>query len=164
MYDSNNNLVGSIKDDVPQEISGNSVVTSFNEDGEKVVYLPIDESYTLKLAATDDGEMNYSVNEYSDSEQDISRALNYLNIKIKNGDKFIVSVPVYKSGELRNSLEYLSTPYSLKTSDGTVLDSGQDIKGEVPNYMVTLDTNSEEYGMVYGQGVHKIGRFVSVKQ
>lgn len=29
--------------------------------------------------------------------------------------------------------------------------------------MVTLDTDSEEYGMVYGQGVHKIGRFAAVE-
>lgn len=57
-------------------------MASLNEDDEKIVYLPTNASYQIKLTATDNGTMNYSINEFSSTAGDITRVVNYKDINL----------------------------------------------------------------------------------
>lgn len=62
VYDAEGNTLASIVDDTPQP--DGRVVVSFNDNCEKLIYLPVSHDYVIKLKATDDGVMNYAVQEY----------------------------------------------------------------------------------------------------
>lgn len=166
VYDSSNHLVAKIVNDVPQEMEGESVVASINEDGEKIIYLPANASYQIKLTATDDGVMNYAVNEYSSTADEVTRILNYRNIELHKNAVFYSEIPAYADAELNNEIEGSSTVYQLKLSDQTVLTADQDLTGEDIEsvyHMVTVDVNDPEGGIVIGQGVRGEGNFAKIE-
>lgn len=99
VYDSENILQARIVDDIPQEIKNGTVVASLNEDDEKIVYLPTNASYQIKLTATDNGTMNYSINEFSSTAGDITRVVNYKDINLNKNDVFNAVVPAYVDDE-----------------------------------------------------------------
>ena len=82
VYDSNNNLVASIIDNVcDNSIQG--VPNFINSTDEKVIYLPSDESYKIEIIATDSGKVNYSLAEYNYSLLQNSRMDNYYDILVE---------------------------------------------------------------------------------
>jgi len=64
----------------------------------------ITESYTVKLTATGDGTMNYSVKEHSATAGEAVRIQNYYNVLITNEDEFTASLPAYQTNDLRARL------------------------------------------------------------
>ena len=90
VYDSENNLVVSVVDNkvvkamLPVEIIGESAEIYFTDEDNV-------DDYRIEVTAYDDGNVNYSVTEYIDFEE--NRKINYSNIPVKTGDKLEAAVP-----------------------------------------------------------------------
>ena len=166
VYDSAGSLKAEIVKDVPQENSESSLLVMLNEDGEKIICLPSDMSYDIQITATDEGIMDYAINEYSTSIGDITRIENYLNIKLQTGDKFMAEVPAYSTGELGNNIKGTSTDYTLKDHSGNLLQPSENLVGEQAEeayYMITVKADYEERGIVIGQGVRQRGHYAKIE-
>jgi len=64
----------------------------FVNDDEKLVYLSKNSGYTIRLVATDDGTMNYTVYETDGLTGAISKTKAYNNVALQNGKKFTSKV------------------------------------------------------------------------
>lgn len=166
VYDSSGRLQASIQNNIPQDLGDTSAVASLNEDGEKLIFLPANASYSVQLTATADGELNYSVNEYSSSGDDITRIINYQELPVQDEEIMTASVPEYAETELNNTVRGSTTEYTLSMPDGSEAAPDQELTGEAAQeayYMVTILSDSEEQGLVSGQGVRQAGHFAQIE-
>jgi hypothetical protein len=92
VFDSEEVLVAKIVNDVPQAIPESTIVAAFDSDSQKVIYLPPDEDYTIKLTATGDGEMTYSIDDFEPAKGAVTRVVNYVDVPLSIGDKFTGTV------------------------------------------------------------------------
>lgn len=165
VYDSNNKLVASIVDDVPQEVDS-GIISIINENGEKIIYFPADEEFSIDIKATAEGKMTYSVNELSIISGDVKRAVNYYEVPMTSGETFTGIVPVFTSDELESNIpEGSSVAYQLLNKSNVQIPASEDIKGasvEANFYdvIVVADNNS---GYVQGSGSFLKGTFAKVK-
>lgn len=83
VYDSGKNLVGKVVNNVVDNSINGTVYIDVNGD-EKDVYMPIDDLYTIKITGNDNGFMDYSIGEYSLSDNAYSATKTYNNVEIKN--------------------------------------------------------------------------------
>ena len=166
VYNNSGVLVASIKSDEPQEIAESSIVSSVNEDGEKIVYLPADADYRIEIVATDDGKVNYSVSEYNSSVGDVTRIINYYDVDIKKDDVLTSEIPAFSSSELEDSSENgSSVEYTLKSTEGEVIVPDAELSGTAAAeafYIVDVLANNDKYGVVTGQGIRQLGEFAKV--
>ena len=163
VYDSNNNLVAEIKDNVPQDIYGSSISCSYTEDGEKVICLPLDEEYNVKIEATDAGKLNISVN-ITDKEDVCSYIENYYDISINKGDKISVNLPkdfnVDENGVITEKITGLHV-----SDDNGVISASEILKDENADnavYQIEANTDSENGGVITGGGEYILGSFAKV--
>ena len=63
VYDAENYLVAQFLNNTPQKIEG-GVSAYLDENGQKVIVLPADMEYTVRVKATENGVMNYTVAVY----------------------------------------------------------------------------------------------------
>lgn len=161
--DENGDVVAQIINDEPQKIANSSIIATINDNGEKVVYLPSDSNYDVHMTATDNGEMNYSINEYNPTEASVSRIVNYYNISVNKDDVLVGEVPEYSDLDIEQGVENGSnTPYSL-SKDANQIPSSNDIKGDdvkLFNVNVTSEDNSK--GIVMGSSSMYEGNFAQV--
>lgn len=166
VYDREGNRVAAIIEDTPLEIPESSIVSKLNEDGEKIIYLPANGDYELELSATGDGIMHYSVNEFSSTEGDITRIINYRGITLTEGAAFHATVPAYDSEEQNNEILFSSTDYELQDENGDWIFADEDLKGEEARnayHMVTVSADDKSHGVVSGQGIRQKGSFAQVE-
>jgi hypothetical protein len=165
VYNDENQLVAAIVDDEPQELT--SLVSSINENGEKLIYLPPDAGYTVKATATAAGKMTYSINEYSYDAGEITKIKSYYDLPLETGKTYVGKVPAYTQADLENSTENgTETAYSLKEEASTEeLSPALDLSGKeaaAANFTITAESDNEEQGIVFGGGDHQAGNFVQV--
>lgn len=166
VYDSNNNLVATIIDNKANENLETDISVAVNEDEEKVIILPATETYTLKITATGEGTMDYSVNEGNTSVADITRIDNFQDVSIKAGDVFYASVPEYIEEELTTETEGSERIYTLSTEEGSDIPADEVLKAEKAknaDYMIGVVSENEEYGIVIGEGLRTKGNFAEVE-
>ena len=166
VYDETAMLVAQIKADEPQVIEGSDIISSINEDGEKLIYLPALAGYTVKLVPTEQGVMTYSVNEYNFGIDDITRVVNYYDISIQPGEVYIAEVPKYSEEDSQNRLKNgSSTEYTLFDSENELITASEELRGTDATeayYMVYAEADNEEYGYVIGQGIRQRGNYAQV--
>lgn len=167
VYDGGGKLVAEIISDKPQTVEGSTIASAINEDGEKLVYLPPDEDYTVELTATGDGSMVFSINEFSPELGNIARLLNYYEVPLVAGATTTANIPAFEVEFFKNGIaDGSSTGYRLTLEDGTEIAPDEDLTGEdaaSAYYMVTVLSENEEQGMVMGQGVRQLGNFAQVE-
>ena len=95
--------------------------------GEKRVWL--NDDYTLKLVATGEGTMNYTIAEYSGSTN--TRTVYFEDVPLKTGLVYEGAVPADK--------DVPSAEYALTSNEGTVVYADRDTKTQ--SYTVTFDPN-----------------------
>lgn len=164
VYDSENVLVASIKDETPQEIEGSSIIASIDENDQKIVYLPADEDYHIDIIAREDCQTTYTINECTGLNSDISKIVSYCLVEMDAGDKLFATLSAYSDEELNNSeLSGSTVEYSLTHND-TALTPTIDIYGDdVEKYIYSVTTNfDEDKGTVHGGGVFIYGDFCKV--
>lgn len=164
-YDSGGKLIAQIKNNVPQEISGSTIFASYNSDGEKLIYLPADEAYKLKIKGTADGKLNYSVNEYSYSSSNFAKIVNFNDISFVNGDEFEALIPKFETNDTLNTGEGSSVKYTL-AKNSVALNSNKELNGtdaENAVYTVYTESDNSEGGSTLGGGIYTEGAFAAVK-
>jgi len=160
VYDSNNTIVASIINNVPQDVGG-SIISLINNNGEIVLYLPPDEDYRIVINATDDGEMTFSISEHCLLENRALRLVNYYNVPISTGDTFTGIVSSFSAFEIENGIPDGSTAeYVLLNSSSTEIPGRVEILGaDVENnyFTVSVNTNNDS-GFANGAGTFLRGR------
>ena len=164
IYDSENNLVAAIIEDVPQDVDS-SIVNYLNHNGEKMIYLPADDNYQIAINATDNGELSYSIGEYDLNEGAISRLTNYYNIPIRTGDTFIGTVGSFDVSEIENGIPNGSAVgyQLLNTSTMEVLNS-EEISGSAiqDNYFKVTIVTDNNSGYADGAGTFLKGSYAQL--
>lgn len=164
VYDSQNNLVASIVNDVCDE-SIDDLFYCINENDEKEFYLPADESYTLDIVATDNGYVNYSISEYNFAYQQNTRLQNCYDIPVNKGDVLSAFVPEISEEEIiLNDINGSSADYAVY-HNGDKLEFDEKFTGvsiEDEYYNVTIDKEGNG-GYVIGSGEFLRGSFAKVE-
>ncbi len=164
VYNSKGKLVAQFINDEPQKIKDSTIVSLFSKDGEKIVCLPADEDYEVRILATGDGKLNYSVNEYSDNTQGYAKIVNYYDIPIVAGDELSGVLPRFSTEDIVNTAEGSSAKYALSSSTGELV-SSKELMGKAAQealYAVRLESNNVEGGRVIGGGAYIEGSFAQV--
>ena len=163
VYDEANKLVASIVENVPQQVSESSIITSMNEDGEKLVYLPATNSYNIKLIATDDGDMTFTVNEFSGGVQDINGIVSYYDVLLEKDGVLTAEIPAYSEANLKSgSVHGLSGNYSLFDKEGSKLEQTISLSGGAARearYRIDVYSEDADKGLAMGRGTRNIGSF-----
>jgi uncharacterized repeat protein (TIGR02543 family) len=157
-------LVASITDDKPQKVS--SIIASLNEDGEKIVFLPASEGYTVKIAATGDGLMTYSVNEYDPEANGVNRLVNYYDLPLVTGREFTGSLPAYSDADLEDRSKDASSVLYTLSADGKEILPSEELSGESATsarFTVNATPSDRTIGLVFGSGSRQLGAFAKVK-
>lgn len=166
VYDSYGSLVASIVNDEPQHIDGSSISAIINGDGEKIIYLPPDAEFNIVMNATAEGEVTYSVNEFSFEAGNVNRLVNYYDVPVETGDQLKAVVPAYDEYYLTNgTYGGTSTMYKLYDADGNELVADLDIGGDaaINSFrMVTAESENPDQGAAIGSGSRRIGNFAEV--
>ena len=165
----NDDLVAAIVDETPQDIEGSSIISSINEDGEKIVILPADATYDVSITGREDDTVNYGISEYCASAGEYTRVVNYFDIPLAEGQSLSAEIPAYSAEELDDSAqleEGSDTVYTLVSANNIVLPSSSDMSGEEATdayYSVTATSSNTAYGMAYGSGTRQYGSFAQLE-
>lgn len=163
IFNDENKLVASIISDVPQKTS--SIVSAINEDGEKLVFLPASDDYTVEITATGDGTLTYSVNEYNPKAGEINRLINYYDIPIVTGQGLTGIIPSYSSANLDNNESSASTTLYTLSTDGNTINPSDDLSGEAATsayYYIDASIEDPSKGVVLGSGSRQVGNFAKI--
>lgn len=163
VYDTGGNSLASIVDDTPQPDA--DVVAVFNDDGEKMVYLPINHDYVVKLTATDEGIMNYAVQEYDPNVGETNHMVLFNDIEIANGQEYTAYLPGYSKEDIENRTGAVAdTDYTLFLGETQILPSEELAGEEVFNayYNANAVVDDAAKGIVFGSGIRQYGTFAKI--
>ncbi len=165
VYDSTGTLVASIISDEPQDIDGSTISASYTSDGEKVIILPTDETYTVEIIATEDDTVNYCVSEYSAYVQDYTRLVNFFDIEMEEGETLVGIIPAYDEADslLENGS---SEDYTLTTEDDVVLEPDSDLTGDSATsayYTVTVTSDTDDCIAYVNSSIYQYGTYAQVE-
>lgn len=135
IYDNEGKPVISVKEDeVTEYIDG---IYAYTADAVKVVALPNDQEFRVKIDATDDGVMSYTVSEYDSDMQNV-RKVEYTDVQIKKGESYTGTI----AGEIGGEAE----KYDLVDKDKEPLGTGQilDANTYVPLKSISINTEIEK--------------------
>ena len=146
VYDPDNELVARITNDTIDESIEPHLESYVDETGAKMIFLPSDAEFNIKLIATDDGTMTYSVREF-DGDRAFKRKTIFEDIEIENGQVFTGNV----NGELNTD----SDNYALE-SNGEIISADYDLSDEALNN-IEIKADIVGDGIVMGEGLYTIG-------
>lgn len=164
VFDSNNRLVAAIISDVPQEIEGSLIEAEFTSDGEKRIYLPADEDYRIEITATGDGTLNYSIDEFSYETGGMAKLIQFNDIPIVTGDRLSGRADRFTEADIVSTGSGSNVDYSL-SKNAEEIEPDKELKGEEAfeaTYLVTVSTENEGSGTVFGGGAYSDGAFAQV--
>ena len=164
--DASGQEVASIINEVPQQTTG-SILSAINENGEKIIVLPADSSYSISILGREDDLVNYGINEYCALAGSYTRALNYFQIPLSAGQSLTGSIPAYSSSELEDDTPGgSSAAYTLYAPDGQLLTAASDLTGTAASsayYTVTVRPDDETHGVTLGSSTFQYGSFAQVE-
>ena len=154
VFDSDGKLVAQFIDDVPQEIEGSTIIAYLDNDGQKTVILPLEETFTILITATGEGQMTYSVKEFNFDSGKSERVVNFYDVALTTGDQFEGTVPKDLKDDER-------VTYTLSKNSKPISPS-EDIADESGQNAVTclITTQVEGNGEVSGSGARTKGEYV----
>ena len=150
--DSSGSVVAQIVNDEAVPIAGSYIEVMVDENGQKVVCLPMDMEYTVEFTATDDGEMSYQVEEYDVNSCEATRLINYYDIPIEAGDSLAAT-----AGEAYGD----TAAYTMSDADANPVEPDSDLSGsEIVRYTLALDAVGG--GSISGGGSFLVGEYAAV--
>lgn len=167
VYNDKDVKVAAIIDDIPQDIEDSTIISSINEDGEKIIVLPGDADYKIEITGRENCTVNYGISEYCAFYGDYTRNINYFNINLGKDEKLTGYIPSYNEEELSDDISQGSTVnYTLMGSDDNEIKCDSDMKGEEAvnaYYNVIVNADNEDYGVVTGSGIRQYGSFAQAE-
>jgi len=164
VFDSKGEMVASIVNDQPVESGENSVIASIDENGQKVVYLPVSGEYDVKVQAREDCSVSCGLREYSSESGECVRSASFKTVEMSEGEKLESKVGAFQDSEIESGAPSgSSVDYDL-TKDGSHIELEGDYRGdEIENhtYKVTA-VYDDEKGEVIGGGQYIEGSFAEI--
>lgn len=168
--DENGDVVAQIVNENPQNIRGSSIISAVNENGEKIVILPLDSAYRVSVtrreadaanlldASGTPESVNIGIDEYSAQTADITRGVDYLDVPLSEGETLESVIPAVPEQAPDD------TAYTLTAPDGNTIASTSDLSGAAAEtvYSVAASPDDEKSGMVLGGGTFHYGDFVQL--
>lgn len=153
IYDSNNNLVGSISGEESSK-SEYGIVTYIDFNGQKTIALPNNEEYTIQITATDNGTVTYTATEFNIDTGKNEKVVSYFEVPVVAGEVL--------TGIAENIGSTGTGTYPLyRNGDSTTLNpSLVQSDDEVVDYRVTV--SSVGNGQAIGGGLYAGGEFARV--
>ena len=165
VFDKNGKEVASIVGEWPDYSGDSSLIASIDENGQKVVYLPVGEEYDVKVEARVDCDVSCGFREYSADSGECVRASNFRTVEMKKGEKLESSVDAYSASDLESGApDGSSVEYELKKNGSEVALEG-DYKGseEIGSNTFTVTTVCDETkGEVTGAGEYIKGSYAKI--
>jgi uncharacterized protein YegL len=159
-YNSKGELVLQIIDNVPQDILGG--LASYVDGDEKIAYFPPDESYEVKVKATDDGYMTYMVTEEDFSGSVAPRAVVFNQVELVKGEVFTGELPAYSEEDYELEDEATDTSYTLADSSGALIEPTSDGSLESVSFSINVESSDDSLGEVLGQTTLCMGQSATV--
>ena len=157
IYDSSDSLVASIVNEIPNNIE---IITFVDENGQKLIYLPKDEDYKIKIVAREECQTTITIDEYEGVSSEVSKIISYSNVVMKEKEEVIATVTKFAESNNKNES---GASYSLNISGKEITPDINISEGQVKDYTYVITTQcDEEQGKVYGGGVFNIGEFCKV--
>ena len=171
--DENGDVVARIVNESPQEIRGSGIISAVNENGEKIVILPMDAAYQVSvtrrepdadaaglLSADEPESVNIGIDEYSAQAADVARSVDYFDVPLAVGETLEGEIPAVPENAPDD------VPYSLTDADGNAVESASDLSGDAAAqavYTVTAAPSDDKAGMVLGGGEFHYGDFAQLE-
>lgn len=153
VYDSNATLVASIDNDVVAEIE-NGIVAYIDFDGQKVIALPNDEEYTIKMTATDSGNVTYTATQYNMDSGITEKVVSYYEVDVVDGD---LLTGIAENLETISGANY---PLYLNGSNDSLTPDISQSGDAIPKYSVSVSKSGN--GAAVGGGNYVSGEFSKV--
>ena len=147
VYDESNNLVASIINDVPQQIDGSTIISSIDENEQKVVYLPVDGEYRVEVKARENCQTTYTVNEYTGFSSDLSKVVAYQDVDMKKNETLISNVDSYTNEEISDeegTTNGSSVDYNLELNNKELTPEVNATGEEIKNVTYTVNVSYDE--------------------
>ena len=147
VYDESNNLVASIINDVPQQIDGSTIISSIDENEQKVVYLPVDGEYRVEVKARENCQTTYSVDEYTGFSSDLSKVVAYQDVDMKKNETLISNVDSYTNEEISDeegTTNGSSVDYNLELNNKELAPEVNATGEEIKNVTYTVNVSYDE--------------------
>ena len=163
VYDENGNEFASIRGETLKNTSDTHGV-SITETGTKQVLLPADEAYSIRIVATGDGEMDYTVLEYNVRDREYNLVKSYQDLSLTTGDKYVGTIPAFEIADYYDAeSDGSTTEYTLRGPNGKELQEDIELRGDDVYYStVSLSTNNNK-GIVTGGGRFVANSYAQVK-
>lgn len=170
IYDENDNMVGSIINDQPQNVTDDEIDVYIDAAGQKIVGVPQNGKYKLEIIARAAGTMDYSVAEFASDGSGLIGKTDYRAVTLHQADHFYgITESLFYDGEEHNSYRLLKenteiaseeyqdtmTSYLVNTSvegRGTVEGNKQAIRGDFAKLIARPDTGYEFAGWYDADG------------
>lgn len=171
IYDENDNMVGSIINDQPQNVTDDEIDVYIDAAGQKIVGVPLNSKYKLEIIARAAGTMDYSVAEFASDGSGLIGKTDYRAVTLHQADHFYgITESLFYDGEEHNSYRLLKenteiaseeyqdtmTSYLVNTSvegrGGTVEGNKQAIRGDFAKLIARPETGYEFAGWYDADG------------
>ena len=160
VFDSSKKLVAQFINDVPQEIEDSTIIAYLDNSGQKTVVLPLQETFTVQIKATGEGQMTYSVEEFNFDSGKSERVVNFYDVTLTKGDKFEGTVP-----EDAGNSEKITYTLSKDSGNGSdQITPSEDLTGASGEGSLTCQVSAtiEGNGEVSGTGMRTKGEYVKL--
>lgn len=145
-------LTAKFVDKQVEVVEGSSMVAYMGENGEMIVYLPYDGEYEIKVIATDDGEVTYTVDEVNLTTGEETKYA-YYGVPVSEGDVLTAEANAVSEGQ--------TAAYTLAGENGAVIAPSEVLDDdEIVNHTVHVTVEGE--GVTMGGGVVEHGSFAKV--
>ena len=169
--DEDGEVVARIVNETPQEVRGSGIISAVNENGEKIVVLPMDSAYrvsvTRREAAPETAQeasetVNLAIDEYSAQAEDMARGVDYLDVPLAPGETLEGVLPAAPES---GAPDETPVAYELTDAEGQSVESASDLSGDTAAevYAVTVTPSDETAGMVLGGGSFRYGDFAQLE-
>jgi len=111
IYDEKDNLVAYIENDVVTQC--NDGILAYTTDAVKIIVVPLDQEYSIRITGTDSGYMDYSVSEFDAQMNNVQTTL-YSDISVEKDSEY--------EGQINNVLKTEPDTYNLSNTSTTISD------------------------------------------
>ena len=160
VFDSAGKLVAQFINDVPQKIEDSTIIAYLDNNGQKTVVLPLEETFTVQIKATGEGQMTYSVEEFNFDSGKSERVVNFYDVALAEGNQFEGTVP--KDTGNSEKITYTLSKNSGNGSDP--ITPSEDLTGASDEGSLTfqVSTTIEGKGEVGGTGMRTKGEYAKL--
>ena len=169
VYDENGDMVAAIVNEAPQFIESSSIIASINDDGEKLIVLPIDCAFDITIYGRESGTVDYGIDEYCALAGDYTRAIDYFDVYLEQGESLYGYIPAYDAFEVSDDTQLIdgsTADYTLVGLDNSIVTISSDLAGDNAvnaYYSVISESSNESYGVALGSGLHQYGNYAQVE-